>query len=188
MRTYSLNAAGQRSITMTRAASGVSCYQPGLETEACDYWQATLENAAPGQPLVPVHRQGWGEDRLLRRRHRRPSTVVSGKPSSDPVDNSWALMVHDPAFTAPSWAKGAVIYQIFPDRFRDGRSDNDPKDGDVRYDDPVEELPWATLPEGYCRNYSGATVTSCPGASATRPRPPPTTLSSPGAVTTRAGT
>ena len=34
----------------------------------------------------------------------------------------------------------AVIYQIFPDRFRNGRKDNDPKTGDVRYDDPVLKL------------------------------------------------
>ena len=27
---------------MTRAAADVSCYQPGLETETCDFWQLTL--------------------------------------------------------------------------------------------------------------------------------------------------
>ena len=48
-------------------------------------------------------------------------------------------MVYEPGFAAPAWAKKAVIYQIFPDRFRNGRSDNDPKTGDVRYDDPVAE-------------------------------------------------
>ena len=63
-----------------------------------------------------------------------------GAASDDPVDNSWALMVYEPGFRRPSWAKDAVIYQIFPDRFRNGRKDNDPKTGDVRYDDPVLEL------------------------------------------------
>ena len=63
-------------------------------------------------------------------------------------------MVYDPAFAAPAWAKNAVIYQIFPDRFRNGRSNNNPKTGDIRYDDPVLKLPWGTLPEGYCRNYA----------------------------------
>ena len=43
-------------------------------------------------------------------------------------------MLYEPGFSAPSWAKDAVIYQIFPDRFRNGRKDNDPKTGDVRYD------------------------------------------------------
>ncbi len=70
-------------------------------------------------------------------------------------------MVYDPAFVSPSWASKAVIYQIFPDRFRNGRKDNDPKTGDVRYDDPVLTLPWGTLPEGYCRNYTDG-ATNCP--------------------------
>ena len=54
-----------------------------------------------------------------------------------------------------------MIYQIFPDRFRNGRKNNDPKTGDIRYDDPVLALPWGTLPEGYCRNYSDGS-TNCP--------------------------
>jgi len=63
-------------------------------------------------------------------------------------------MVHDPAFTSPSWAQDAVIYQIFPDRFRNGDPRNDPDTGDPRYDDPMIALDWGTLPEGYCRNYA----------------------------------
>ncbi|HMN62636.1 MAG TPA: glycoside hydrolase family 13 protein, partial [Anaerolinea sp.] len=55
----------------------------------------------------------------------------------------------------------AVIYQIFPDRFRNGRKNNDANTGDVRYDDPVLALPWGTLPEGYCRNYADG-ATNCP--------------------------
>ncbi|MEO7839273.1 MAG: glycoside hydrolase family 13 protein, partial [Anaerolineales bacterium] len=47
------------------------------------------------------------------------------------------------------------------DRFRDGRSNNNPTTGDVRYDDPVLSLPWGTLPEGYCRNYADGN-TNCP--------------------------
>ena len=71
-----------------------------------------------------------------------------GAPTDEAVDTSYALMVYEPGFSAPEWAKNAVIYQIFPDRFRNGRSDNDPKTGDVRYDDPVLKLKWGTLPEG----------------------------------------
>ena len=36
------------------------------------------------------------------------------------------IYVYDAAFTAPEWAKNAVIYQIFPDRFRNGDATNDP--------------------------------------------------------------
>jgi len=41
-------------------------------------------------------------------------------------DRSWNLYVYDPAFDAPEWAKNATIYQIFPDRFRDGDPSNNP--------------------------------------------------------------
>ncbi len=33
-------------------------------------------------------------------------------------------------FVTPDWAKGAVIYQIFPDRFSNGDSTNDPRSGE----------------------------------------------------------
>ena len=70
-------------------------------------------------------------------------------------------MQYVPGFTAPAWAKDAVIYQIFPDRFRNGAPDNDPQTGDIRYDDPVLRLAWGTKPEGYCRNYADG-ATNCP--------------------------
>lgn len=81
--------------------------------------------------------------------------------TDDVVDFSYALMFYDPAFTSPNWARTAVIYQIFPDRFRNGDPHNDPQDGDIRYDDPVITLGWGELPEGYCRHYADAT-TNCP--------------------------
>ncbi len=33
---------------------------------------------------------------------------------------SFQITVYDPAFTAPEWVRGAVFYQIFPDRFAGG--------------------------------------------------------------------
>ncbi|MBL8513834.1 MAG: hypothetical protein JNJ55_07560 [Betaproteobacteria bacterium] len=41
--------------------------------------------------------------------------------------------VFDPAFKAPQWAKDAIYYYIFPDRFRNGNKANDPKPGRDRY-------------------------------------------------------
>jgi glycosidase len=35
------------------------------------------------------------------------------------------LTVYDAAFTTPSWLQGAVVYSIFPDRFRNGSPAND---------------------------------------------------------------
>jgi hypothetical protein len=44
----------------------------------------------------------------------------SGTPAhSEPFD-SFQLSVYNPSFTTPAWLQNAVIYQIFPDRFRNG--------------------------------------------------------------------
>lgn len=160
LRVYSVNAAGQTLINMTRVATDVSCYQADLEDSTCDYWAATLPNAQPDNLwyrfiITDGTKNAYYADNT-------PALDGGlGSPSDNPIDNSYALMVHVPAFTVPAWANDAVIYQIFPDRFRDGRKDNNPKTGDVRYDDPVLSLPWGTLPEGYCRNYADGD-TNCP--------------------------
>lgn len=160
MRAYSLNNNAQTFYNMTLAAQNVSCYQAGLETETCDYWSVTLPDSVP--------------DNLWYRFIVTDGTATAyyadntpaldgglGAPTANLVDYSYALMVYDPAFVVPDWTHNAVIYQIFPDRFRNGRKDNDPMTGQLRYDDPVLKLPWGTLPEGYCRNYADAS-TNCP--------------------------
>lgn len=38
---------------------------------------------------------------------------------------SFQITAHAPGFTTPAWLQEAVIYQIFPDRFRDGDPGND---------------------------------------------------------------
>ena len=38
-----------------------------------------------------------------------------------------------PGFTAPDWAKGAVMYQIYTDRFCNGDPDNDVQTGEYFY-------------------------------------------------------
>jgi len=83
-------------------------------------------------------------------------------------DRSWQLVTYDPEFRTPDWARGALAYQIFPDRFANGDPSNDPSPdaepvpegagryryGDV-YGNPVLTRDWeADLPEGYCRAYT----------------------------------
>ncbi|MCB8961571.1 MAG: alpha amylase N-terminal ig-like domain-containing protein, partial [Ardenticatenales bacterium] len=58
-----------------------------------------------------------------------------GQVFADSPDNSYQLTVYDPAFTTPDWVKNAVIYQIFPDRFRDGDSGNNPPAGRFFYNE-----------------------------------------------------
>ena len=159
LRRYSVDAGGQSLVNMTLAATDVSCYQEGLE-DTCDYWAATLPNA-DADNLWYRFIVTDGNDTDYYADNTPALDGGLGNTSDDPIDNSYALMVYEPGFTAPAWVKEAVIYQIFPDRFRDGRKDNNPKTGDIRYDDPVLALPWGTLPEGYCRNYADGD-TNCP--------------------------
>ncbi|MFN2164961.1 MAG: glycoside hydrolase family 13 protein, partial [Anaerolineae bacterium] len=50
-------------------------------------------------------------------------------------DYSWQIDVYDPAFTTPDWFQDAVVYQIFPDRFRNGIEANDPISGTFFYEE-----------------------------------------------------
>jgi glycosidase/fibronectin type 3 domain-containing protein len=160
LRVYDLNANGQVFYAMQPAATDVSCYQAGLENRTCDFWATTLPNAAPDN----LWYRFIITDGTKTAYYADNTPALDGGPgamSDTVVDQSYALMVYEPKFSAPAWAKNAVIYQIFPDRFRNGRANNDPHTGDVRYDDPVLKLPWGTLPEGYCRNYADG-ATNCP--------------------------
>jgi glycosidase len=160
LRIYSLNANAQSLMNMTLAASDVSCYQAGLENSKCDYWAATLENAEPDNLWYRFFVTD-GTDTDYYDDNTSALDGGLGAATDDQEDNSFALMVYQPGFESPTWARDAIIYQIFPDRFRNGRADNDPKTGDIRYDDPVLKLPWGMLPEGYCRNYADG-ATNCP--------------------------
>ncbi len=160
LRVFDLNTNGQTFYEMLPAATGISCYQPGLEARTCDFWETTLANPVPNNLWYRfivtdgTDTDFYGDD-------TRALDGGKGAVTDEAVDNSFALMVYDPAFHSPDWARSAVIYQIFPDRFRNGDLSNDPQTGDVRYDDPALALPWNTLPEGYCRNYADGS-TNCP--------------------------
>ncbi|HET9346491.1 MAG TPA: alpha-amylase family glycosyl hydrolase, partial [Candidatus Limnocylindrales bacterium] len=163
VRFFSVRLNGQQVVSMTKAATGVSCYQAGLETETCDFWQLTIPPAIADEPDNLWYRfiVSDGADTDFYDDNTAALDGGLGAPTDDVEDHSWALMQYVPGFSAPAWAKDAVIYQIFPDRFRNGRANNDPKTGDVRYDDPVERLGWGVKPEGYCRNYADG-ATDCP--------------------------
>jgi glycosidase/fibronectin type 3 domain-containing protein len=153
LRLFDVNESAQRIVNMTRAASDVSCYQASLAAERCDYWQARLANTAPNN-LWYRFIVTDGSKTVYYADDTPALDGGVGAPSDDQLDRSWALMVYDLGFAAPTWAKDAVIYQIFPDRFRNGDRSNDPKNGDPRYDEPVVKRTWDQLPEGYCRGYS----------------------------------
>ncbi len=170
LRLYDLNLAAQQALQMVRVAEDVDCYQAGLPF-MCDFWAVTLPNEYVNNFWYRfIITDGTDTDYYADNTSALDGGL--GAMSDDPVDYSYALMVYDPNFMVPDWAHNAVIYQIFPDRFRNGRKDNDPKTGQPRYDDPVLKLPWGTLPEGYCRNYADA-QTNCPWRFLFNPPPGP---------------
>jgi len=48
-----------------------------------------------------------------------------GAPSDTEPFDSFQITVYDPNFHTPAWMANAIIYQIFPDRFRNGNPAND---------------------------------------------------------------
>ncbi len=46
---------------------------------------------------------------------------------------SFQITVFDPSFSVPEWMQRGVVYQIFPDRFRDGDAANNPVNGRFSY-------------------------------------------------------
>jgi hypothetical protein len=108
LRAYSLNAAAQTLYAMSIAAADVSCYQAGLEDHTCDFWAVTLPNAAVDNLWYRfIVTDGTDTDYYADNTPALDGGL--GAPSDEVVDNSYALMVYDPNFTAPDWAKTAVI-------------------------------------------------------------------------------
>jgi len=132
-----------------------------------DWWEATLPTTRI--PTVLYYRfivRDGGETRYV-----EDDALLDGGPGEaleTSEDRSWQLVTHEPDFATPDWAKGAVVYQVFPDRFANGDASNDPSpdnqpagdgaerylDGDV-YGNPILTRDWETdLPEGFCRAYT----------------------------------
>ena len=59
-----------------------------------------------------------------------------GQPFAESPDNSWQITVYDPSFQTPDWVQNGIIYQIFPERFRDGDPSNNPGEGEFHYNIP----------------------------------------------------
>jgi glycosidase len=109
------------------------------------YWQA---NFTP--PSVGVYRY------FFRLRHGTASAWYSSLTNSlggtgrvchgTPL-TSFELTAYDRSFKAPSWARDAVIYQIFPDRFYNGDTANDTEGMDPVYEGKHPVLrAWSDLP------------------------------------------
>lgn len=71
-----------------------------------------------------------------------------GQPYDESADASWQIDVYDPGVSTPEWFKNGIVYQIFPERFRNGDIDNDVDPGEFFYDEPGGTLTietWNTI-------------------------------------------
>ncbi|HBY98165.1 MAG TPA: alpha-amylase, partial [Chloroflexi bacterium] len=142
---------------MTLAAGEVSCYDPSQPNERCDLWQTVY---TPPQTTTLYYRfiitdgtatAYYADDAF--------KDGGWGQATPTPVDNSYAVTVYSPDFTPIAWMRDAVVYQIFPDRFRNGNPGNDPGPSEPRYgypptpEDQIVRKGWDDLPEGFCRSY-----------------------------------
>jgi glycosidase len=148
-----------------------------------DYWQATIRTSA--RPTILWYRFIVRDGPTTRYVEDDPaadggavdeaSDGGAGRVYETSIDASWQIDVYEPDFATPAWAQGALVYQVFPDRFNDGDPTNNPSPdavqgsdgaavfryGDV-YGNPVLEKAWDELPEGYCRAYQGVPCDETP--------------------------
>ncbi len=102
-----------------------------------DYWHVTI--TTPHVPDVLYYRfelqhvradssvdTGWYNDNYLDDNDNlNKGGAGQYFEGGEPGSAAYQLTVYDPAFTTPDWVKNGVIYQIFPDRFRNGNTAND---------------------------------------------------------------
>lgn len=86
-----------------------------------DYWEAHL--TPPYRRVSYGFRLRAGEETAW-----MVETGIYGEPPTPPGGYFDFPYIHEiDTHSAPDWAKSAVFYQIFPDRFANGDSDNDPE-------------------------------------------------------------
>ncbi len=160
---------------MALVAKNVNCYDPVLTANGstCDFWQSSYTPTSLGTTYYRFIITDGTATAYYSDNAPRYGGVGQATPTE--VDNGYRLNVVSPDFPVVGWMQNGVMYQIFPDRFRNGSTDNDPKVTDPRYAYPAPEnatpeqiqaaadaqiilKQWSDLPEGYCRDYVNPAV------------------------------
>ena len=131
-----------------------------------DYWEGIVETGRTPRIIdySIVAQDGQSSRVLSDDRAGDGGTGRIGR--SGVVDDPWQITAYDPEFQTPAWAPGSVVYQIFPDRYRNADPSNDPspaatpgtegaevyRHGEV-HGFPIITKAWDELPEAYCRDY-----------------------------------
>lgn len=155
---------------MTLAARNVDCYDANLTANGytCDYWQYSYTPKALGTVYYRfIAKDGTATAYYADTANRYDGLGVA---TPDEQDNGFRLNVVDPNFKVIPWMENGVMYQIFPDRFYNGDTKNDPNPTDPRYNypapanatpqqqqaaaaDQIVNKKWSDLPQGYCHSY-----------------------------------
>ena len=121
---------------MTMEASGIACGDPVVDVRAsCDWWVASV---TPREPTTLSYRFVI-EDASARRYYADDASLDGGRGvvSRLAIDSGWTITVHVPGFAPVPWLAGAIVYQVFPDRFANGDPANDGAgNGNRPIDDP----------------------------------------------------
>ena len=114
---------------------------------AYDYWEATA--AAPITPTLMYYKfeaidgsdHDWYVDDVAYDGRNGWGHAVDENPTYD----AFRITVYHPDFHTPDWMKDAVVYQVFPDRFRDGDPANNVVSGThFMYDNPTGGITYTT--------------------------------------------
>ncbi len=145
-------------VTNTRArtamrvvGAGLPCGEAPVDAVApCDFWEATITPSAPTTLRYRFEvRDGsargfYADDALL--------DGGRGAATRNATDTTWVITVSVPGVQPVPWLAGAVVYQVFPDRFRNGNPANDVNVNAPRYawpPDPADRnvrRAWSQLP------------------------------------------
>ncbi|MBC8076519.1 MAG: alpha-amylase, partial [Chloroflexales bacterium] len=169
---------GETVYDMQRVASNAPCISGPTSGQSCDYWEATLESGAKStlyyRFIVNDGTRTVYYEENTDNNNAGTANIGDGGAGvarDTSPDASWAINVYAPSgFTVIPWVRDGVWYQIFPDRFRNGKASNDPKPTDFRYNyptpedgnpataaaDQIQNRRWDQLPEGFCRAYRNA--------------------------------
>ncbi len=125
--------------------SNVYAASKGVPDETYDYWSYAVPG--PGTVIDQWYQFRVKDGTAVGHFHSAVNNTGPGAwaLSASPVNPSWSLPSQGaggggggggvPAeFAVPTWLADAVIYQIFPDRFRNGSTANDPVDGTKVYE------------------------------------------------------
>ena len=142
-----------QAMPMQDVAADVDCGAPAPAAGSavrCDLWATTITTSKPatlGYHFVVRAGTATAQVSDDARGDGGPGVAATSLSNVD-----WVVTVYEPGFQSVPWLQGAVVYQIFPDRFVDGNPANNADPRQPRYayppdtTDQVVREPWGTPP------------------------------------------